>query len=248
MLHDPTQAASSTDERINQLTTELQTANKELESLAYAVSHDLRAPLRAIEGFADVVLVDYKDKLDPEGQRFLEIIRTSSLKASKMIEGLLAYSRIGRHEITISEINSTELVQNVLTDLRKVIADRNIDFNIHALPTVRGDFFLLREVWKHLLSNAVKFSRNSPASKIEIHFCEEKGEHRFCISDNGVGFDMKYSEKLFQLFQRLHGESDFEGIGVGLAIAQRVVLRHGGTIWAESKPHQGATFFFTLPK
>ena len=248
MLRNRAKAAPSADETIEHLRAELQTANKELDSLAYAVSHDLRAPLRAIEGFADVILVDYKEKLDPEGQRFLEIIRSSSLKAARMIEGLLAYSRFGRHEMTISDVNSSDLVQNVLTDLRKPIADRKIEFQIHHLPTVSGDFFLLREVWKHLLSNAVKFTQTKPASQIVIDAREDKDEHQFSIRDNGVGFDMKYSDKLFQLFQRLHGESEFEGIGVGLAIAQRLVLRHGGRIWAESKPGEGTTFFFTLPK
>ncbi len=242
------QSAPGSEDELAKLRSDLDAANKELESLSYAVSHDLRAPLRAIEGFADVVLEDYQAKLDAEGKRYLEIIRSSSLKASKMIEGLLLYSRLGRHEMTKSDINVAELIQNAITDLRHIIGDRKIDFKIDSLPAVRGDFFLLREIWKNLLANAVKFSRLQPETVIRIEGHEKAGSVTFSISDNGVGFDQKYADKLFQLFQRLHGESEFNGIGVGLAVARRLVLRHGGTIWAEGKPGEGATFFFTLPK
>lgn len=248
MSPDAVKAKPSKDEQIEKLTADLTAANKELDGLSYAVSHDLRAPLRAIEGFADVVMEDYKEKLDSEGNRFLEIIKTSSVKASRMIDGLLAYSRMGRHEITISEVNLNDLVQATISDLQSCLADRKVEFQIQPLPTVQGDFFLLREIWKHLLKNAVKFTRTQSPAKIEISSREENGFAIFAIRDNGVGFDMRYSEKLFQLFQRLHSETDFDGVGAGLAIAQRLVLRHNGKIWAEAKPHEGATFFFALPK
>ena len=248
MSREAASGAPSHDEQVKKLTADLAAANKEVESLAYAVSHDLRAPLRAIEGFTDVILEDYKDKLDPEGSRFLGIIKASSLKASKMIDGLLAYSRLGRHEMTISQVDLNELVQSTISDLRGTMTDRAIEFQVAPLPVVRGDFFLLREIWKQLLKNAVKFtSRQSPA-KIEITSRVEDGYDVFSIKDNGVGFDVRYAEKLFQLFQKLHSDADFEGTGAGLAIAQRLIVRHGGKIWADATPNEGATFSFSLAK
>jgi light-regulated signal transduction histidine kinase (bacteriophytochrome) len=248
MSFDQIKVDPESEKLIKKLTADLEAANKELDSLSYAVSHDLRAPLRAIEGFADVLLEDYRGKLDEEGQRFLEIIKSSGLKATRMVEGLLAYSRMGRHEMTLSGVDVQELVRNTLTDLKQNIGERKIDFVIGPLPRLEADLFLVREIWKHLLGNAIKFTAKNPSPRIEVSSCEEKNQYVFSIHDNGVGFDMKYSEKLFQLFQRLHGESDFEGLGVGLSIAQRLVLRQGGKIWATSEPNCGATFNFTLPR
>jgi two-component system sensor kinase len=235
------------DEQIKKLTADLEAANKEIESLAYAVSHDLRAPLRAIEGFTAVLLEDYKAGLDAEGQRFLEIIGTSSRRVSLMVEGILSYSRFGRHEMTLSEIDTNELIRAVLTDVEPVLQKRKIEFKVSPLPTTRGDYFLLREIWKILIGNAVKFTRNKPEAIIEISGKKEGNETVFTVRDNGVGFDPSYSDKLFQVFQRLHSENEFEGVGVGLAIAQRLVRRHNGNIWAEATPEVGATFHFSLP-
>ncbi len=246
MSPDATKAPSP-EERIKALTADLAAANKEIESLAYAVSHDLRAPLRAIEGFTDVILEDYKDKLDSEGGRYLGIIKNSSLKASRMIDGILSYSRLGRHEMTLSDVNLDELVKNLIADMRNVLEGRVINFEIAPLPVVRGDFFLLREVWKALLNNAVKFTRHQSPAKIHITSRNENGYYVFSIKDNGIGFDIRYADKLFQLFQKLHSDTEFEGTGASLAIAKRLIARHGGKIWAESVPNEGSVFFFALP-
>jgi light-regulated signal transduction histidine kinase (bacteriophytochrome) len=240
--------AQAENAALEQAKADLAAANKELEALAYAVSHDLRAPLRAIEGFTDVLNEDYQSKLDDEGKRYLSIVRNSSLKASRMLDALLAYSRLGRAELKISEVNTADLVQETINRLRVELNGRSISFDHPNLPNVHGDPTLLRELWQQLLSNAVKFTRHRPDARVNISGHEEGGRVHFTVSDNGAGLDMKYSDKLFQLFQRFHGESEFEGLGAGLAIVQRIVLRHGGKISAESTLGQGTTFHFTLPR
>lgn len=226
---------------------QLETANKELEAFTYSVSHDLRAPLRAIDGFSRVVLADYGEQLDEEGRRFLNIIRTNTQIMSQLIDDLLALSRFGRQKIAVSDIDMEALVKAVFEELKPGVSERKIDFIVKPLPRAMGDRVLLRQVWANLLSNALKFTTPREAAVIEVEGRREKDEHVYSVRDNGVGFDMRYADKLFGVFQRLHGMDEFEGTGVGLAIVQRIIYRHGGRVWGEGKVDEGATFYFALP-
>jgi PAS domain S-box-containing protein len=248
------------EQAIHELNSELQakammleSTNKELESFSYSVSHDLRAPLRAIDGFAEIIEEDYIGKLDAEARRYLKVIRDNSKRMGMLIDDLLAFSRLGRQTVTKSPINVDALVREVIEEVSRDDAGRGKDkpvpvFDIGPLPDVRGDRALLRQVWANLLANAVKYS--SKVSEPRIRIGGETGEEEveYFVRDNGVGFNMAYSEKLFGVFQRLHRADEFSGTGVGLAIVQRVVARHGGRVWAEGKVNDGATFSFALPK
>jgi len=213
------------EQRVIERTSQLETANRELESFSYSVSHDLRAPLRAIIGFSSMLLEDYMDKLDEEGKRLLDVILKNTKKMGELIDDLLILSRIGRKEIP----------------------EREIQVNIKPLPPARGDSGLIHQVFFNLISNAVKFTRHGDKAIIEVGSCEDKKENIYYVKDNGIGFDIQYADKLFGAFQRLHSEKEFEGTGIGLAIVQRVINRHSGQVWAEGKVNEGATFYFTLP-
>lgn len=227
-------------------TTELESANKELEAFSYSVSHDLRAPLRAIDGFSRVMLEEYNDKLDDEGKRYLNIIRDNTQKMGQLIEDLLALSRLGRKEMQVSRIDMTKLAKTVFDEIKEANPGRNIQLEIKTLPPAYGDQAMIHQVLVNLLSNAIKFTRFKEKAVIEIGSIVRMNEIVYYVKDNGVGFDMQYLNKLFGVFQRLHSAEDFEGTGVGLAIVQRIIHRHGGKVWAEGKVNEGSTFYFNL--
>ena len=228
-------------------TEELAAANKELESFAYSVSHDLRAPLRAIDGFSQILLEDYTDRLDAEGKRLLQVVRDGATRMGLLIDHILGFSRISRQEPAMSDTDMGALVQETLRELAPVMAGRSIDVIIGPLPHVHGDPQMLRRVWTNLLDNAIKYTGSKPNALIEVGARPADGETVFFVKDNGVGFDMHYAEKLFGVFNRLHSADEFPGTGIGLAIVKRIVARHGGQVWAEGKVGEGATFHFTLP-
>jgi len=236
------------EERILERTAELEAANQELEAFTYSVSHDLRSPLRHIDGFVEMVVSQYRDNLGADGIRYLDIISSSARQMGVLIDDLLRFSRTSRQEMHKAPLEMGKVLDEALAQVRENCADRNIELVVPPLPTVAGDANLLRQVWINLLENAVKYSRRRDPARIEI-LCTESGtETLFGVRDNGVGFDMKYAHKLFGVFQRLHRQDEFEGTGIGLVTVQRIVARHKGRIWAESSPGQGATFTFSLPR
>jgi PAS domain S-box-containing protein len=226
---------------------QLAQSNSELERFSYSVSHDLRAPLRAINGYAQAVLEDYGAALDAEGKRFLGIIRDSAKRGGELIDALLNFSRLGRQPLSLEPVDLTELARGVVDELRRSAGVEGIDVVVDPLPPTRGDRTLLRQVLANVIGNAFKFTRGRPHPQIEIGARREGPAVVYFVRDNGVGFDMRYADKLFGVFQRLHRADEFEGTGVGLALTQRIVQRHGGRIWADGKVDGGATFFFTLP-
>lgn len=236
------------EQRIWDRTAQLEAANKELEAFTYSVSHDLRAPLRAIGGYARILSEDFGPLLDDEGKRVCSVIIESAQNMGRLIDDLLAFSRIGRTEIRFSSFDMTALVKSIFLELTHSNERDRIDFQVAPLAPTKGDPALLRQVWVNLLSNAIKFSSRKERAVIAVSAEEKEGMIVYSTRDNGAGFDMQYANKLFGVFQRLHGARDFEGTGVGLAIVQRIVQRHGGRVWAEGKPEIGATFYFTLPK
>lgn len=229
-------------------TQQLKDANKELDAFAYSVSHDLRIPLRAIVGFSKMVFEDYGDKLDEEGQRKLNIIQNSGKDMGQLIDDLLAFSRLGRKAMSMSDINMGHLAEEVFEQLRLNASGQTVRLNIQDLSPAYGDRSLIREVFVNLISNAIKFSKPSEVTVVELSGKTEGKEILYSVKDNGVGFDMKYADKLFQVFQRLHSTEEFEGTGVGLSLVQRIIHRHGGRVWAKGKVNEGATFYFTLPR
>ncbi|BCB27715.1 hypothetical protein SKTS_26010 [Sulfurimicrobium lacus] len=235
------------EERVQRRTAEFEAANKELEAFAYSVSHDLRAPLRAVDGFSRKVIMGYGDKLDDEGRRLLQVVRDNAQSMGKLIDDLLAFSRMGRREMASQPLDMDAMVRSVADELRAAEPQRAIEFAFSPLPRASGDAAMLRQVWVNLLANAVKFSRLRQVAHIEVGGQTEGGEVIYWVKDDGAGFDMQYADKLFGVFQRLHRQDEFEGTGVGLAIAQRILHRHNGRIWGEGKPDAGATFRFALP-
>jgi PAS domain S-box-containing protein len=233
--------------RVAARTADLEAANRELEAFSYSVSHDLRAPLRAVDGFAQAVLEDFGPQLPAEGQWQLGVIRESAQRMGELIDDLLAFSRLSRQPLRQQSIDSNALVRGVLADLQAEQAGRHVQIDLGDLPPCEGDPALLRQVWLNLLANALKYSRKRDPAVVEIG-CRPDGAGRpaFFVRDNGTGFDMRYADKLFRVFQRLHRAEDYEGTGVGLAIVQRIVHRHGGRVWAEAAVDRGATFSFTV--
>lgn len=219
---------------------------KELESFTYSVSHDLRAPLRSISGFVKILEEDYSRAIDEEGKRLLKVIERNALNMGQLIDDLLDFSRMNRKEMTEQDVNLDDMVNQIVADLLLQEKNRQINIKVEPLGFVAGDLSMLRQVWINLISNAIKYTRKTPTAEIEINSKEEGGRKVFFVRDNGVGFDMKYHHKLFGVFQRLHKAQDFEGTGVGLALVQRIVARHGGKIWADATPNKGATFLFFL--
>jgi PAS domain S-box-containing protein len=236
------------EQRVIERTAQLETANKELEAFSYSVSHDLRAPLRAIDGFSHVMVEDYKDKLDDEGKRVLKIIQENTHRMGELIDDLLTFSRTGRQELRMSKIGMDTLARTVFEELKAAASERTIQFTIKPLPLAHGDHTMIRQVFVNLLSNAIKFTRHREAAIIEVGSRVEENENFYYVKDNGVGFDMQYADKLFGVFQHLHSETEFEGTGVGLAIVKRIIQRHGGRVWAEGKVNEGATSYFSLPR
>ncbi|HYK19400.1 MAG TPA: ATP-binding protein [Pyrinomonadaceae bacterium] len=236
------------EQRVEERTRKLKEANKELEAFSYSVSHDLRAPLRAIDGFSRILLEEYREKFDEDGKRVLDVIRSNTQNMGRLIDDLLAFSRLSRKQIDASPVDMQGLASDVFQQLQTGFADQNIQFNLSPLPPTEGDPALIRQVFVNLLSNAAKYSRPRIQSVIDVSGHCENGDCVYYVKDNGVGFDMAYAKKLFGVFQRLHSVEEFEGTGVGLAIVQRIIHRHGGRVWAEGKVDEGATFFFSLPK
>jgi len=234
------------EQRVIERTAQLEAANRELESFSYSVSHDLRAPLRAIDGFSKILSEDYLDKLDDEGKRLLNIIRGNTQKMGELIEDILTLSRIGRRGIDLLEIDMEKLAKAVFDEIKATIPE-GLQFNIKPLPPAYGDEGLLRQVFFNLLFNAIKFTRFRENAIIEVGGHAEGPENVYYVKDNGIGFEMQHADKLFEAFQRLHSDKEFEGTGIGLAIVQRIIKRHGGQVWAEGKVNEGATFYFTLP-
>jgi signal transduction histidine kinase len=232
--------------RVAQRTAELQQALHELEAFSYSVSHDLRAPLRTIDGFVQAFLEDYGGQLDEVGQDYLNRTRAASQRMSQLIDGLLRLSRVTRSEMVRERVNLSSLARGIVTDLERAQPERHVEFTIQDGLIVEGDEQLLRVALENLLGNAWKFTSKHPSPRIEFSAVEWDGETVYQVRDNGAGFDPAYSDKLFGPFQRLHGRDEFEGTGIGLATVQRIVRRHGGRIWGESTVDQGATFSFTL--
>ncbi len=228
-------------------TAQLKEANKELESFSYSVSHDLRAPLRAIKGFADALLEEAGDQVGEAGRHYIDVITRNARSMGQLIEDLLAFSRLGRKPLERVTVDIDRMVREAVADCKPDPAMRSVEFQIEFLPPAQADAALMRQVWINLISNAVKFTGRKKNAEIRIWSFEEKGQIVYAIRDNGVGFNMDYIDKIFGVFQRLHRPEDFEGTGVGLAIVQRIIERHGGTIRAEGKEDEGAAFFFTVP-
>ncbi|OGA24296.1 MAG: hypothetical protein A3I02_06485 [Betaproteobacteria bacterium RIFCSPLOWO2_02_FULL_67_26] len=225
---------------------ELERKNKELESFSYSVSHDLRSPLRAIDGFSRVLLEDYADKLDKEGLRLLDVIRQNSQKMGQLIDDLLEFSRLGRKPLSMATMNTKRLVEEVLGELQPR-SGRRAKLALGPLPPAYGDAVLIKQAWANLLENAIKFCAKRKQPLIEVSGTTTDAENVYCVKDNGAGFDMRYYDMLFGVFQRLHSAEEYDGTGVGLAIVQRVVARHGGRVWAEGEVGKGAAFYFSLP-
>jgi two-component system sensor histidine kinase/response regulator len=233
--------------RVRQRTAELEEANRELEAFSYSVSHDLRAPLRAVNGFTGMVLARYAEQIPPEAKRLLVQVDGGAKRMAQLIDDLLRFSRLSRQPLSKGRVNVSAMVNSIVQELRSEAGEREIETRIAELPEIFGDESLLRQVFVNLLSNAFKFTRNKKAL-IEAG-CDTSGpENVFFVRDNGAGFDMAYAQRLFAVFQRLHTEDQFEGTGVGLSIVQRIVQRHGGRIWAQAEVGKGATFFVALPK
>jgi signal transduction histidine kinase len=237
------------EKRVAQRTTQLEAANKELEAFSYSVSHDLRAPLRHIDGFAGLLLKSDGKAVSERGQGYLSQITKSAKHMGVLIDDLLVFARMGRAEMRIRPVELNELVDEVIRSMQPEIQGRNITWRRHPLPSVRGDPPMLRQVFVNLIANAIKYSRPRDPAIIEIGCdLDRADEFEFFVRDNGVGFEMKYADKLFGVFQRLHRAEEFEGTGIGLANVRRIVSRHGGRTWAKSAPGDGATFSFSIPK
>ncbi len=235
------------EKKVLERTAQLESANKELESFSYSVSHDLRAPLRAVNGFAILLGERYDGLFDNEGKRLLNIIKENANKMGLLIDDLLAFSRLGRKEIHKSVIDMTALAENALNEFNTSLQHK-AEVKINKLHRVLADTTLMHQVWLNLLSNAIKYSSNKKMPVITISSEERDGELIYSIADNGVGFNMRYAHKLFGVFQRLHDAEDFEGTGVGLALVHRIITKQGGKIWAKARVGKGATFHFSLPE
>jgi len=236
------------NEELEQRAIELSDLNKEMEAFNYSVSHDLRAPLRTLDGFSLALLEDYGDILDDKGKDFLSRIRAGSQRMAQLIDDLLTLSRLGREDMTVSEVNLSLLAKSVADDLRRSEPERNVVFQFPAEITAMGDASLLRIVLVNLIGNAWKFSSKRAVAHIEFGTYLQDGRKVYFVKDDGAGFDMRYSAKLFGAFQRLHGSTEFPGTGIGLATVQRIIHRHGGQVFATSAVNEGATFTFTLGK
>jgi light-regulated signal transduction histidine kinase (bacteriophytochrome) len=232
--------------RMQEKSRELTAANQELDAFSYTVSHDLRAPLRHVQGYIELLERDAAGEISDKASRYLDIISNSAETMDRLIDDLLAFSKTGRGDLRETSVDMRVLIDTCIAELEPQTSGRAIDWAIAPLPLVRGDPGLLRQVWANLLGNAVKYSRGRARARIEVGTLGEEGARCvFFVRDNGAGFDMAHAGRLFGVFQRLHAAGEFEGTGVGLATVQRIVVRHGGRAWAESVPGQGSTFYFT---
>jgi signal transduction histidine kinase len=235
------------ERKVLERTAQLTAANEELEAFSYSVSHDLRAPLRHLDGFAELLNRHQRERIDEKGQRYLDVISQSARKMGMLIDDLLVFSRMGRQELQRTAVDVGAMVREAIAQLQADYAGRQIEWKIGELRPVEADPAMLRQVWMNLISNAIKYTRPREVARIEIGSDGEQGQRVFFVRDNGVGFDMKYADKLFGVFQRLHAESEFEGTGIGLANVRRIISRHQGRTWAESVAGEGSTFYFSLP-
>lgn len=233
--------------KVTERTAQLASVNKELESFSYSVSHDLRAPLRAISGYTKILWEDYNEKIDDEGRRLMNVVMNNANKMGQLIDDLLAFSRLGKQSVVKTPINMTSLITSLAEELKEQSSKKEIEIEIKPLLNVHGDASMIKQVLINLISNAIKYSSKKEKSLIEIGSYKEKNASVFYIKDNGVGFDMKYKDKLFGVFQRLHSNAEFDGTGVGLALVNRIISKHDGKIWADAKINEGATFYFLLP-
>jgi signal transduction histidine kinase len=236
------------NEQLKRHVDELAAANRELEAFNYSVSHDLRVPLRFIKSYSEMVMEEHAAGIDEEGARLLTSIRSHALKMDELINALISLSQVGRRQPDIAPIDMEQLARGAFNELKSVVPDREVRFIMHPLPQASGDLLLVRQVLSNLLRNALKYTRQRPVAHIEIGGRAEDFENVYFVKDNGAGFDMQFADKLFRAFQRLHSQQEFEGTGIGLSIVQRIIDRHGGRVWAEGKPDEGATFYFTLPR
>jgi signal transduction histidine kinase len=234
------------ENRVKARTAELEAANRELEAFSYSVSHDLRAPLRHIDGFSNMVMETCAAQLSPEGQRLLQRIRAAVERMKGIVDDLLTLSRLGRQQMRLETTNPNAILETVVGALDGEVKGRRVEWNIGRLSPVECDRGLITQVFANLISNAVKYTRGREPATIEIAETQVGGENAIFVRDNGVGFDLKSASTLFGPFQRFHRQEDFEGTGIGLATVQRIITRHGGKIWAEAQPEKGATFYFTL--
>jgi light-regulated signal transduction histidine kinase (bacteriophytochrome) len=232
--------------RVAQRTAQLAAANKELEAFSYSVSHDLRAPLRHIGGFSKMLVEEFGSTLDPTAQHYLDRIQSGTQKMGQLVDELLGLARVGRHAINRQPTHLNAMVEEVIAMLQPEIEGRPVEWVFADLPVVECDPVLVKQVFQNLLTNALKFTRSRTPAVIEISHLDSDGQSVFTVRDNGIGFNMKYVDKLFGVFQRLHRAEDFEGTGIGLATVQRIVQKHGGRVWAEGQLDKGAVFHFTL--
>ena len=247
LINDNTRSRSIAEENLRNAELETKKINKDLEAFSYSVSHDLRAPLRSINGYSQILIEDYSDKVDAEGIRLLNVIINNAKKMGQLIDDLLEFSRLGRQEIRKTIVDVDEQVKNISSELIEREQGRKIELKVGHLGSVAIDQSMMRQVWINLVGNAIKYSKNKPVAKIEIGKIDKKDRVVFYVKDNGAGFDMVYMDKLFGVFQRLHKTNEFEGTGVGLALVKRIIDRHQGMIWAEGKVEEGATFYIELP-
>jgi light-regulated signal transduction histidine kinase (bacteriophytochrome) len=233
--------------RVRERTAQLENAVKDLEGFSYSVSHDLRAPLRAIDNYSGFLLDDYADSLDAEGRRLLTVVRDNTGRMSRLIDDILTFSRAGRRELALVSLDMAGLFREVFEELRASAGERKVELTVEALPPACADAASMRQVAANLLSNAIKFTRDRPVGNITVRGGSNGPEVSYAVADNGAGFDPRYTGKLFGVFQRLHGR-EFEGTGIGLAIVKRVIDKHGGRVWAQGALDRGAEFHFTLPR
>lgn len=234
--------------KVEQAKSQLEAVNKELEAFSYSVSHDLRAPLRAISGFTEALMEDWAVRLDDEGRRYLRLVQENAHRMGQLIDDLLAFSRLGRQTMNLAEFDMADLAQIVFDELHSQAPQRRIDFSLGKMPQAHGDRALIRQVLVNLFANAIKFTGTRANASIAFGYRDGADQGEYYVRDNGVGFDMQYAGKLFGVFQRLHAVTEFEGTGVGLALVNRIVSRHGGAVRAKGRVDQGATFYFSLPK
>ena len=243
------------EEKVSLLNTELrvhvdalESLYEELDSFSYSISHDLRAPLRAIEGFSAMLIEDHRESLDDEGRRLLGVVSAQTQKMGELIDGLLQFSRTSREDLALGPVDMRALCGEVVAEFQSRTGDRDVTFNVEELPPATGDYRMLKQVFENLIGNAVKFTGTREKAVIDVGFQREAGNITYFVRDNGVGFNMEYADNIFRVFQRYHTEKEFEGTGIGLSLVQRIVTKHGGRVWAEAEEGKGATFYFNLPR
>ena len=248
-VEERTTALHAAQQQLELKNARLEAANKELEAFSSSVSHDLRAPLRHLQGFTEALVEDYRGALGGQGQEYLTHITDAVAQMSALIDALLGFARTAQHPLHHADVDFNDLVHKIISEMQLEQVGRRIEWIVPSLPKVHGDPTLLRHVWVNLIENAIKYTRKKECARIEIG-CKDQSQHEFVFSvkDNGAGFDMSHAEQLFGLFHRLHRADEFEGVGLGLANVRRIIDRHGGRTWAEAEAGKGATFYFSLPK